>query len=29
MPNLGDLIPNFYANTTEGEIQFHEWIGES
>ncbi|XP_002170014.2 peroxiredoxin-6 [Hydra vulgaris] len=29
MPNLGDVLPNFKANTTIGEIQFHEWIGES
>jgi len=26
---LGDLAPNFSATTTLGEIDFHEWIGES
>lgn len=26
---LGDTAPNFTAQTTEGEIQFHEWLGES
>ncbi|CAG9781796.1 unnamed protein product [Diatraea saccharalis] len=25
---LGDVFPNFSANTTEGEINFHDWIGE-
>ena len=24
---LGDTAPNFTARTTEGEIDFHEWIG--
>lgn len=24
---LGDIAPDFSANTTEGSIQFHEWIG--
>lgn len=24
---LGDEAPNFQATTTEGEINFHEWIG--
>ena len=23
---LGDIAPNFTANTTEGEINFHEWL---
>ncbi|XP_047543620.1 peroxiredoxin-6 [Vanessa atalanta] len=26
---LGDVFPNFTANTTEGEIDFHDWLGES
>ena len=26
---LGDEAPNFTANTTEGEIDFHSWLGES
>jgi len=26
---LGDEAPNFTAQTTEGEINFHEWLGES
>jgi len=25
---LGDEAPNFKANTTEGEINFHEWMGD-
>ena len=25
---LGDEAPNFTAATTEGEINFHEWIGD-
>ena len=25
---LGDEAPNFVANTTEGEIDFHKWLGE-
>ena len=25
---IGDIAPNFTAQTTEGEIDFHEWIGE-
>merc|ERR1711978_665021 len=31
MPNLklGDTVPNFSADTTEGKIDFHEWIGDS
>lgn len=26
---LGDLAPNFTAQTTQGEIDFHAWIGDS
>ena len=26
---LGDEAPNFTAVTTEGEINFHEWLGDS
>ena len=26
---LGDTAPNFTANTTLGEIDFHEWLGDS
>ncbi len=26
---INDEAPNFTAQTTEGEIDFHEWIGES
>lgn len=25
---LGDLAPDFTARTTEGEINFHEWLGD-
>ncbi|NJB82359.1 peroxiredoxin [Wenyingzhuangia aestuarii] len=25
---LGDVAPNFTAQTTEGEINFHEWLGD-
>ena len=25
---LGDIAPDFTANTTEGVIHFHDWIGE-
>jgi alkyl hydroperoxide reductase subunit AhpC len=26
---LGDTAPDFTAQTTEGQIEFHEWIGDS
>jgi thioredoxin-dependent peroxiredoxin len=26
---IGDTAPNFRAQTTDGEIDFHEWIGDS
>ena len=26
---LGDITPDFEADTTEGRIRFHEWIGNS
>lgn len=26
---LGDIAPDFKAETTEGTIQFHEWLGDS
>ena len=25
---IGDEAPNFTANTTQGEINFHDWLGE-
>jgi alkyl hydroperoxide reductase subunit AhpC len=25
---LGDIAPDFTAQTTEGEIKFHEWLGD-
>src|SRR5438128_12643194 len=25
---LGDIAPDFEAETTEGKIRFHEWIGD-
>ncbi|XP_067893913.1 peroxiredoxin-6 [Heterodontus francisci] len=27
--NLGDTFPNFEADTTEGRIKFHDWLGDS
>jgi alkyl hydroperoxide reductase subunit AhpC len=27
--HLGDIAPNFSADTTEGEIDFHQWKGDS
>lgn len=29
MPNLGDVIPDFTAQSTKGEINFHQWLGDS
>ncbi|GFN77523.1 peroxiredoxin-6 [Plakobranchus ocellatus] len=29
MVNLGEEFPNFTASTSEGDIKFHEWIGDS
>jgi alkyl hydroperoxide reductase subunit AhpC len=26
---LGDIAPDFEANTTQGQIKFHEWLGGS
>ena len=26
---LGDIAPDFSASTTEGDIQFHQWLGNS
>jgi peroxiredoxin len=26
---LGDVAPDFTAPSTEGEIKFHEWLGNS
>ena len=27
--HLGDIAPNFRAQTTAGEIDFHEYLGDS
>ena len=26
---INDIAPNFTANTTEGKINFHEWLNNS
>ena len=26
---INDLAPNFKVNTTQGEIDFHDWLGDS
>src|SRR6266536_1083103 len=26
---LGDIVPDFTADTTEGPITFHQWLGQS
>ena len=26
---IGDTAPDFEAETTEGRIRFHDWIGDS
>jgi alkyl hydroperoxide reductase subunit AhpC len=26
---IGDTAPDFHARTTEGEIDFHDWVGDS
>ncbi len=26
---LGDIAPDFEAQTTKGPIKFHEWIGDN
>jgi len=26
---IGDVAPDFTANTTEGEVKFHDWLGNS
>ena len=26
---LGDTAPDFEAQTTEGSLRFHEWLGSS
>ena len=26
---LGDIAPDFTAETTQGTINFHEWLGDS
>lgn len=29
MINLGEIFPNFAADTTIGKIQFHEWLDDA
>ena len=26
---IGDVVPDFSAETTEGTIKFHQWIGSN
>ncbi len=26
---LGDIAPNFFAQTTQGEVNFYDWAGDS
>ena len=26
---IGDVAPDFEAETTEGRIRFHDWVGDS
>jgi len=26
--NLGEVFPNFEADTTSGKIKFHDWVGK-
>jgi len=27
--HIGDVAPDFTADTTQGKIRFHDWIGDS
>jgi len=29
MVNLGDVFPDFSAETSQGHVQFHQWLGDS
>ena len=29
MVNLGDIFPDFEAETSLGPIKFHDWLGDS
>jgi alkyl hydroperoxide reductase subunit AhpC len=29
MVQLGDVVPDFEADTTQGHVRFHEWLGDS
>ncbi|MGB8142246.1 MAG: peroxiredoxin, partial [Pseudolabrys sp.] len=26
---IGDMAPDFEAETTEGKVRFHDWLGNS